>query len=60
MRRAVELALIDGVAGAVCGAPGGQPRVVFGFTLAGGRIARIDILADPGVLSGLDLEFVDR
>lgn len=57
--QAAELALIDGAAGAVW-APGGQPRVVFGFTLAGGRIARIDILADPAVLGGLDLEFVDR
>lgn len=57
--QAAELALIDGAAGAVW-APGGQPRVVFGFTLAGGRIARIDILADPALLSGLDLEFVDR
>jgi RNA polymerase sigma-70 factor (ECF subfamily) len=56
---AAELALIDGTAGAVW-APGGQPRVVFGFTLAGGRIARIDILADPAVLSGMDLEFVDK
>lgn len=57
--QAAELALIDGAAGAVW-APGGQPRVVFGFTLAGGRIARIDILADPAVLGGLDLEFADR
>jgi RNA polymerase sigma factor (sigma-70 family) len=57
--QAAELALIDGAAGAVW-APGGQPRVVFGFTLEGGRIARIDILADPAVLSGLDLEFADR
>lgn len=57
--QAAELALIDGAAGAVW-APGGQPRVVFGFTLEGGRIARIDIVADPAVLSGLELEFVDR
>lgn len=57
--QAAELALIDGAAGAVW-APGGQPRVVFGFTLAGGRIARIDILADPAVLGGLHLEFADR
>jgi hypothetical protein len=41
-------------------APGGQPRVVFGFTLEGGRITRIDILADPAVVSGLDLESLDR
>ena len=57
--QAAELALIDGTAGAAW-APGGHPRVVFGFTLAGGRIARIDILADPAVLSGMDLEFVDK
>jgi RNA polymerase sigma factor (sigma-70 family) len=57
--QAAELALIDGEAGAVW-APGGQPRVVFGFTLEGGRITRIDILADPAVVSKLDLESLDR
>ena len=39
-------ALVDGAAGAVW-APGGRPRVVFGFTIADGRIVAIDLLADP-------------
>jgi RNA polymerase sigma-70 factor (ECF subfamily) len=52
--RAAKLALIDGVAGLVW-APGGQPRVVFSFTFSGGKIAGIDLLGDPDVLSGLDL-----
>jgi RNA polymerase sigma factor (sigma-70 family) len=39
-------ALVDGAAGAVW-APGGRPRVVFAFTIAGGRITGIDLVADP-------------
>jgi RNA polymerase sigma factor (sigma-70 family) len=52
--RAARPALVDGAPGAVW-APGGQPRVVFGFTVAGGRIVAIDILADPERLRRLDL-----
>jgi RNA polymerase sigma-70 factor (ECF subfamily) len=55
--KAAKLALIDGVAGLVW-APGGQPRVVFGFTVVGGSIVAIDILADPASLSQLDLELL--
>jgi RNA polymerase sigma factor (sigma-70 family) len=39
-------ALVDGAAGAVW-APGGRPRVVFAFAIAGGRITGIDLVADP-------------
>jgi RNA polymerase sigma factor (sigma-70 family) len=39
-------ALVDGAPGAVW-APGGRPRVAFGFTVADGRILAIDLLADP-------------
>lgn len=49
-----RLALIDGLAGAVW-AQGGTPRVVFGFTVAGGRIVAIDLLADPDRLGSLEL-----
>jgi RNA polymerase sigma factor (sigma-70 family) len=52
--RLARPALVDGAAGAVW-APGGRPRVVFGFTIRGGRIVAIDILADPGRLRRLDL-----
>jgi RNA polymerase sigma-70 factor (ECF subfamily) len=47
-------ALVDGAVGAVW-APGGRPRVVFGFTITGGKIVEIDILADPERLRQLDL-----
>jgi RNA polymerase sigma-70 factor (ECF subfamily) len=52
--RAARLVLINGVAGAVW-AVGGRPRVVFTFTLTGGKITAIDLLGDPGTLDQLDL-----
>jgi hypothetical protein len=48
-------ALVDGAVGAVW-APGGRPRVVFGFTIERDRIARIELLADPERLRRLDLQ----
>jgi RNA polymerase sigma-70 factor (ECF subfamily) len=36
-------------------APGGQPRVVFGFTITRGKIAAINLVADPERLGQLDL-----
>ena len=56
--RAARPALINGAAGAVW-APGGQPRVVFGFTIARGKIVAIDLLADPERLRQLDLAILD-
>ena len=50
-------ALVDGSAGAVW-APGGRPRVVFGFSIKGGKIVEIDVLADPTRLRRLDLVFL--
>ena len=50
-------ALVNGAPGAVT-APGGVPRAVMGFTVAGGRIVEIDILADPERLRRLDLSAV--
>jgi RNA polymerase sigma-70 factor (ECF subfamily) len=44
--RVAKLALVDGSVGAVW-APGGQPRVVFAFTIASGKIVEIALLADP-------------
>jgi RNA polymerase sigma factor (sigma-70 family) len=55
--RAAQLAIIDGAAGAVW-APGGQARVVFAFTIADGKVAGIDLLADPDRLRQLDLVIV--
>ncbi|MGH3321768.1 MAG: hypothetical protein ACRDN9_16665 [Streptosporangiaceae bacterium] len=37
-----------------------QPRVVFDFTVAGGKIVEIDLLADPTRLGQLDVELLDR
>jgi hypothetical protein len=56
--RLAQPALVDGAVGAVW-APGGQPRVVFGFTITHGRIVAIDILADPERLDQLDLAVLD-
>src|SRR5207248_1117791 len=52
--RAAQLALINGAAGAVW-APGGQPRVVFAFTITRGKIVAIDLIADPARRRQLDL-----
>jgi RNA polymerase sigma-70 factor, ECF subfamily len=56
--RAARPALVDGVPAAVW-APGGRPRVVLSFTIAGGRIVGIDLLADPERLRHLDLAVLD-
>ena len=47
-------ALVNGAAGVVV-APRGQPYAVMGFTVRGGKIVEIDILADPARLRQLDL-----
>jgi RNA polymerase sigma-70 factor (ECF subfamily) len=46
--------LVNGAPGAVW-APGGTARVVFSFTIAGGKITAIDLLADAARLGELDL-----
>jgi RNA polymerase sigma factor (sigma-70 family) len=56
--RAARPALIDGAAGLVW-APGGQPRVVFGFRITRGKIVEIDLVADPERLRQLDLVFLE-
>jgi len=52
--RVAQPALVDGRPGAVW-APGGRPRVVFGFTINAGKITAIDLIADPARLDRLDL-----
>jgi RNA polymerase sigma-70 factor (ECF subfamily) len=51
-------ALVNGAVGLVW-APGGQPRVVFGFTITSGKIVAIDMLADPARILQLDLAILD-
>jgi RNA polymerase sigma-70 factor (ECF subfamily) len=57
--RAARPALIDGVSGAVW-APGGQPQLVFSFTIADGKIVAIDFIADPVRISQLDVTILKR
>jgi len=57
--RAAQPALVNGAAGAVW-APGGQPRVVFGFTITRGKIVAIDLLSDPAHLAQIDLVVLDE
>ena len=52
--RVAQPALVNGTAGAVW-AQGGRPRVVFEFTITGGRIVAIHLVADPERLRQLDL-----
>ena len=56
--RAAQPALVNGAAGAVW-APGGRPRIVFAFTMTGGKIVAIDLVSDPERLSALDLVVSD-
>jgi ketosteroid isomerase-like protein len=54
LARFAQPALVNGAAGVVV-APGGQLVAVMGFTITGGRIVEIDVLADPARLRRLDL-----
>jgi RNA polymerase sigma-70 factor (ECF subfamily) len=58
LARFARPALVNGAAGFVV-APRGRPVAVAGFTVAGGRIAEIDLLADPARLGALDLTVLD-
>jgi hypothetical protein len=55
--RTAHPALVDGVPGAVW-APGGKPRVVFGFTIRGGKVVAIDLLGNPERIQRLDLKIL--
>jgi RNA polymerase sigma-70 factor (ECF subfamily) len=54
----VRPALVNGAAGIVA-TRDGRPFSVLGFTVRGGRIVQIDILADPERLARLDLTVLD-
>jgi RNA polymerase sigma-70 factor (ECF subfamily) len=53
-----RVALVDGAVGAVW-AVSGEPRVVFSFTMAHGKIVAIDLIADPERLRQLDPTVLD-
>ena len=57
--QAAQPALINGAAGLVW-APGGKPRVVFGFTMAHGKILGIDLVADAKRLRKVDVVILDH
>jgi RNA polymerase sigma factor (sigma-70 family) len=57
--QAARLAIADGVAAAVW-APGGRPRAVFNFKIAGERIVEINIVADAEALDRMSVEIVER
>lgn len=52
--RGAQVAFINGAAGMVW-APGGKPRLVIELTVIGGKIAAIDLIADPARIAGLDI-----
>jgi RNA polymerase sigma factor (sigma-70 family) len=56
--QAAQMALIDGVAGAVW-ATGGKPRVAFQFAIEGDTIVAINLVADPGAIAALDIAIVE-
>jgi len=60
-RRFAETAtrvLVNGLPGGVAWSPDGSPFAVVALTVKGGKIVRIDVLADPDRLGRLDLTLV--
>jgi RNA polymerase sigma-70 factor (ECF subfamily) len=47
--------LVNGLPGGVVWSPDGGPFAVLAFTVVGGRIAEVDVLADPDRLARLEL-----
>src|SRR5262245_45205342 len=56
---ALQLVLVNGQLGFVARRPDGRLFSVIGFTIAGGKIVEMDILADPERLSRLDLSAIE-
>jgi RNA polymerase sigma-70 factor (ECF subfamily) len=54
-----QVVLVNGNIGLVCRLPDGRLFAVVGFTIAGGRVVEMDILADPERLSRLDLSAIE-
>lgn len=55
-----EMVLVNGSIGFVSRRQDGRVFSVIGFTIAGGKIVEMDILADPERLSRLDLSAIER
>jgi RNA polymerase sigma factor (sigma-70 family) len=56
--RFAEPALVNGTVGAVI-APHGRLQLVLAFTVAGGRVAGYDVIADPARLARLEIAVLD-
>ena len=54
-----QVVLVNGNIGLVSRLPDGRLFSVIGFTIAGGKVVEIDILADPERLSRLDLSAIE-
>ena len=54
-----QLVLVNGHLGCVSRRPDGRVFAVLGFTIAGGKVVEIDILADPARLGRLDLSAIE-
>ena len=55
-----QIVLVNGNVGIVSRRPDGRPFAVLGFTIASGKIAEIDIMADPERLNRLDLLTIEN
>src|SRR5467141_1301519 len=55
-----QVVLVNGNIGVVSRFPDGRLLSVIAFTIAGGKIVEMDILADPDRLSRLDLSAIER
>ena len=55
-----QVVLVNGSIGLVCRLPNGHLFSVISFTIAGGKVVEMDILADPDRLGRLDLSAVER
>lgn len=56
----IQVVLVNGNVGVVSHLPDGRLFSVLGFTIAGGKVVEIDILADPDRLGRLDLSAIGR
>jgi RNA polymerase sigma-70 factor (ECF subfamily) len=54
-----QVVLVNGNIGVVARLPDGRVLSVIGFTVAGGKVVEMDILADPDRLSRLDLSALE-
>ena len=54
-----EIVLVNGNIGVVSRLPDGRLFSVVGFTIAGGKVVEMDILADPDRLTRLDLSAIE-